>query len=526
MKQIFFIFGLLLLHSCNPKHSGTDNTVEDGEGSSKHLNLTVWAWQVSDPELCNEYASYAKNLGFDGIDFCVTWRFIEKERGEYEWTWLDRCLDIFVENGLNLSLSLMFWSQDLAWTQNLCFQQNENGKVFQYDADRGPGLCYNDPQNLEIIYNTTRAFATHCIQRYPDKIERFHARTSCYGELEYSPVEDLDFSPPAISGFLAYLQDKFKTVEEFNKAYRLNVASLEETNTIPFSTLIYRTRYDWRNFKQKTLIELSAGISQAFKSVAPEVPVAIQVGSIWDQAAASLRGVFDGYLISRDVDILHIDDGPSYPHYFSIDMASSLAPDRIISMEIDGAWQIQMFPERDIPGEYLNQAKQSGESGVILLNTANWQTEQLKEWGGSLLSLYKNAFLNAIPRKPVSPVRAIFVNTSDMTSRDPSMGLDAFLLDIHTELSENGKYRVRFVSEGMLLANPGILNELKNGLYLGNYTDIRITPEMARLLISATCPIYGAISKPLLMDPYGNELDQEIEDGLMSRIIGLNLPGV
>jgi len=34
----------------------------------------------------------------------------------------------------------------------------------------------------------------------------------------------------------------------------------------------------------------------------PDIPVAIQAGSIWDYVAAAMRGVFDGYLISRDVD--------------------------------------------------------------------------------------------------------------------------------------------------------------------------------------------------------------------------------
>lgn len=484
----------------------------------KQLLLTVWSFQISDPSGIREFASYAENLGFDGLDLCVTWKTFEKEKGVYDWSWLDKCLEVLSEYDLNLSLSILFWTEDMQWARNLNLQQDPEGNIVMFDETRGPGLCYNDPDNLEIISRTVKAFASHCNENFTGNIVRFHARTSCHGELEYSPIGDIDFSPVALEKFHDFLVRRFVNIEALNQAYRTDFTGWEALNSFAIMEILSRSRYDWNNFKQETIIALSRRIADSYKSVNPNIPVAIQVGSIWDYGAAARRGVFDGYLISRDVDILHIDDAPSYPHYFSIDMASSLAPDRIISMEIDGAWRFQMFPDRDVPKEYLKQAKESGESGVTLLNTANWEIPHLEEWGGSLLSKFRNEFMDAEPRQPARTDRAIFVNTADMISREPSSGLDKFLLDLHKYLSENGKQRVRFVSDGMILENPEVLEDLTDGLYLGNYKDLRLNPVIAGILARSNCRVYSKLSIPVITDPYGNKLDPYIENALLEKM--------
>lgn len=493
-----------------------DMNIEKSE--RKNLNFTVWSFQVPDPNQCRDYALFAKKYGFDGIDFCVTWKYIENEKGVYDWTYLDKCLDIFIEQGMTLSLSLMFWTGDMDWTNNLSFQQTMDGNVYKFDELRGPGLCYNDLINLEIINNSVKEFAKHTYERYSDKIERYHARTSCYGELEYSPVEDLDYSPVAVNAFYEYLANRFDNIEQFNNVYNLNIKSWDDLKETPISNIVNITKFDWKSFKQKTIIELNKGIVQAFKSVAPEIPVAIQIGSMWDHNAADKRGVFDGYLISRDVDVLHIDDGPFYPHYLSIDMASSLASDKLISVEIDGAWQIETFTEKDVAGAYLNQAERCGESGVAYLNTANWDIGQMITWGENLLAKYHDTYYKAYERKIAPSDRAILVNTTDMIANNPSKGLDVFLSDVYNGLSENGKLRVRFISDSMILDNPSILGDLKSGLYLGRYKSIHLNPEVAKILAESDCTLYNVVAKPILLDPYGNDLDNDIREAIWSKM--------
>lgn len=351
---------------------------------SRRLFFTVWTTTV---EQVREYAPLIKKLGFDGVDFVVTWNRFEPQEGVFDWTYVDQCLDIFTSYGLKLSLSAMFWPSDLAWAQSLEMQRDQSGAIYRYEeltgnpADRhGSNLCFNDARNLAIIARSLRAFARHTHQKYGRFVARYHARTSHFGELEYTPGVPLDFSPISLAAFRDYLRESYGRnggLEVFNRNYELKLTAWQALENVPVAALLARSSFDWQGFRLQTLREVIRVTSRALKAGAPGKLVALQVGSLWDESAARLRATFDPFLISRDIDILHTDDSHGWPHAFSFDLQTSLAPDRLHATEING---ITSPDTSALAQDFERQARSGGGASLTFLNTANWQPAQMREW--------------------------------------------------------------------------------------------------------------------------------------------------
>lgn len=481
---------------------------------NRFLYLSVWSFQIGDPEDCREYAKLAKQLGFDGIGFIVTWDRIEPNKEQFDWDWLDKCLDIITSYDLKLALGLMFWTGNLSWRADLCLQQTADGSTYVFDNQRGSMVCLNDEDTLLQVRDALSAWTEHTMQRYGPSIYKYSAHFSVYGEVEYSPVETpVDYSPSEQRAFRAYMRARAGGLEAINRDYDLKLANWDEFEALPLKQLLARSDYDWLVFRQQTLIKINQLVAGAIHAVAPDKLVAMQVGSVWDTAAATLRGVYDPYLISRDVDVLHIDDAPGWPHDFSCDLTESMIPDRLLAQELDGAWHTDAIPDL-----YLRQAKMTGEAGVTIMNTANWSPAEIKQWSAALLSKYRTLFKAATVRPLAPQDRAILYNTADFISRQQPSPQDVVLGGTYANLSQGGALRVRFISDSMILANPQILDELSAGLYLGRESTMHFDPRVAKILAQASCPLYVEGIKPKLTDPFGHPLAPEVEQQLLARM--------
>ncbi|MCE5258656.1 MAG: beta-galactosidase [Chloroflexi bacterium] len=480
----------------------------------RFMYLTVWSFQLNTPGDIALYARQAKKAGFDGIGLIITWERIEAQKDKFDWQWLDECLDYVVQEDLKLALGLMFWTGGLAWNQDLCLQQTAAGETFIYDALRGPLVCLNDQATLKQVRDALRAWTEHTMQRYGDRIEKYSAHFSVFGEVEYSPTGiPIDYSPSELQAFRAVMHARDGGLEGINKDYELKLADWEEFDKMPIADLVAINDYDWQRFRLQTLVALNQLVADTIHEVAPDKLVAMQVGSVWDEAAAAQRAVYDPYLISRGVDVLHIDDAPGWPHDFSNDLTESMIPGRLLAQELDGAQHTQAIPDL-----YLRQARMTGESGVTIMNTANWSWQALIDWRDQLFIHYAPLFKQS-PVRPLAPQnRAILYNTADFISRRPRSAQTAVLEGAYRRLSQDGKQRVRFVSDSMIVENPALLEELSAGLYLGDAAAMRFDVHTAEILADAPCPLYAESAALKLLDPFGHPLPVEIEQRLLAKI--------
>lgn len=484
--------------------------------SQNEVNLTVWSWQVPSAEYAEQYAEQAKALGFDGIDFVVQWKKFESQKGEFDWKYLDSILDVFVEKDLGISLSILFWTEGLEWRDELDFQMTSDGEVYVYDEARSHFLALNSEKNLEVMKNTLKYFAAHVDGKYKENITRWYIRTSVYAEMEYSSLVDLDYSPSAITAFKRFLKEKYISPTAFNSHFGYSLASWDDISALDGVKLAQKCEYDWKLFKQHTIIEISNMYTEIFKIANPDIPVSLQLSSIWDTSASFYRGVFDPYVLSSqsNVDIIQISDSPDWPHDFSIDLLSSFVGDKFIAMETDGSWRGESAFEG-----YVEQVAESVSSGASYINAANWELEDLQTYGLKYLSRYKTAAETAPERKLHDETDVILINTRDFLLKNPPQDMHDLYYYAYKNMSSSSGKKVRFISDTQILEDPTILNGVRK-IHVGELSDVVImSSELGKLLASSSIIIVDDVNaQPNFIDEFGSPLAEEVQVALRAKL--------
>ena len=484
--------------------------------SQNEVNLTVWSWQVPSVEYAEKYAEQATALGFDGIDFVIQWKKFEPVKGEFDWSYLDSILDVFVSHDLGLSLSVLFWTEGLEWRDELDFQMTSDGEIYVYDEMRSHFLSLNSEKNLEVIKNTLKHFAAHCDGNYKENITRWYIRTSVYAEMEYSSLVDLDYSPSALSAFKKFLEAKYIAPSVFNSHFGYSLEDWADLEGIDGVTLAHKCEYDWKLFKQKTIIDISNMYTEVFKIANPQVPVSLQLSSIWDTSASFYRGVFDPYVLSTEskVDIIQISDSPDWPHDFSIDILSSFVRDKFIAMETDGAWRGESFFEG-----YVDQVSESISSGASYINAVNWELEDLDSYGVKYLSRYKTAANNASERAIHDVTDVILINTRDFLLKTPPQDLHDLYYFAYKNMSSSKGKKVRFITDTQIIEDPTILNGIKK-IHVGELSSVIIMSNtVGKLLAESAIVIVDDLNaQPNFIDEFGNPLAEEVQLALRAKL--------
>ncbi len=479
------------------------------------VGITLFSWQIPTPEYAEQYCAEIKNCGFDCVEVVILWSDIEPEQGKFSFNETDAVLDVFVKNGLKLSLSLLFWSERLDWKDSLDYQMTADGEVFRYDDTRGSFLCLNSEKNLSVITNTLGYFAAHFADRYANELVSWSIRTDCFAKMEYSSVADLDYSPQAIKAFTDYLEAKYIAIELFNKNFGTSVESFENLAVMGNSKLSSLCEYDWKLFKQQTLIDLTNLYTEIFRIADPSVPVTLHVSSFWDTSAAFYRGFFDPYVVSREtsVDIIQITDSPSWPHDFSVDLITSLS-DKSISMETDGSWQGE-----DTFVDYLKQVELSAKSGVTVIQTVNWELEDLKEYGQTYLAKFKSLYVDAEERKDYDETDVIFVNTLDFLLKEPPKDLNDLYYYAYKNMTGSSGRKVRFITDTQILDDPTVLDGIKK-IHLGSLDSvIHIRDEVGKALAECEAILVDDKNEqPNFINEYDQPLDEDIQIKLREKL--------
>ncbi|MBQ6809549.1 MAG: beta-galactosidase [Clostridia bacterium] len=536
-KRIFSLFAAAVMTfsatACTENFENTDFPVADNfdnylpnkeevqlrvltDKSQNEVNLTVWSWQVPSAEYAEKYAEEAKKLGFDGIDFVVQWKKFEAVQGEFDWKYLDSILDVFVKHDLGISISVLFWTEGLEWRDELDFQMTSDGKIYAYDDMRSHFLALNSEKNIAVMENTLKYFAAHCDGKYKENITRWYIRTSVYAEMEYSSLVDLDYSPSAISAFKKFLQEKYAACAVFNKHYGYSVESWEELANMDGVELAKTCLYDWKLFKQKTIIDISNMYTKIFKIANPDIPVSLQLSSIWDTSASFYRGVFDPYVIATEskVDIIQISDSPVWPHDFSIDLLASFTSGQYIAMETDGSWRGESAFD-----DYVKQVSDSVSSGASYINAVNWEYEDLLLYGEKYLSQYKSSADSAKNRSIHDVTDVILINTRDFLLRTPPQDMHDLYYYAYRNMSSWGSKKVRFITDTQILADPTILNSITK-IHVGELADVIVmSDEVGKLLAESSITLVDDLNaQPNFINEYGEPLQEEVQVALRAKL--------
>ena len=479
------------------------------------VGMTLFSWQVPSAEYAEKYCEQIQKCGFDCIEFVILWSDIEPEQGKFSFRQTEEVLDVFTKNGLKISLSLLFWSERLEWKDVLDYQMTADGEIFRYDDTRGSFLALNSEKNLAVMANTLGYFAAHFSDRYKDSIASWSIRTDCFAKMEYSSVTDLDFSPSAMEAFIDFLEAKYITPDLFNKYFKTNVESFESLAVMGKTELRNLCEYDWKLFKQQTLTDVTNLYTEIFRIADPSIPVALQISSFWDTSAAFYRGFFDPYVVSREtsVDIIQITDSPSWPHDFSVDLLTSLS-DKKISMETDGSWQ----GEKTFT-DYLVQVELSAKSGVTVIQTVNWELEDIEKYGATYLAKFKDLYKNAEQRKDYDETDVILVNTLDFLLKEPPQDLHDLYYYAYKNMTGSSNRKVRFITDTQILEDPSILDNIKK-IHLGELDDVmHMRDEVGKQLAERKIILVDDHNEqPNFINEFGEPLKEEIQVELRRKL--------
>lgn len=500
---------LLFISACAPASSGNYDKEQAAEiRNSNHVYLTVWSWQIVSEQDALDYAKKAKKCGFTALDFGVLWSAFEPIKGHFNWSYLDKVVEIFSKEGLKISLQPLLWTKDLSWAKELALQKTENGGVYTVE-DRGSFLSFSDPKTRKTVENTLQNFALHAAETYGSVLTRWGVRLSCFGEFDFSVNADLDYSEESLRAFYDRLKDTYGSWQNLANARKINVSTRAELEALDPKDVTDACGGDWRRFRQEQLFDFLEIMVDIYRSADASVPILFSLGTYGNGMNTAFSGVVDLFsaVEEHDFDIvgLSLCDGADADMMLSL--LTSLT-DKKIAVELDGAWALEEGRNVAAQGEIC------GKHQVFSLSTANFTKEQL-DTHKETLKTYAQLLAKEQPLAEQDPTRAVLILSNTLAEQKPPKSYDALYGDLWKTLSENGARRVRFFTEEQIASGEVSLEGITT-LYPGNIKgSVSVSKAFAQALAESKAVVEADLSFVFLD---GSSPDDALKDALSKRV--------
>ncbi len=349
----------------------TEEDVKDKK-MQRYFIYRIWNFRPRQFDNVKKTVDSALAAGFTAIKIHMPWHRVEDENGNINYDEFDKIFDYVInEKGVKAAVSIDF-------------ARRYGDKMLSDDElmrDMSGKLCVGDVQYERAALSFSSETATakavsfyekavkHFNDKYGDNILLYLPAFTQYCETEYWCAGQYDYSVCAINAFRNSLKEKFGTVDKLNEATKKSFDSFE-TVEAPACSSTDALGVLWYNFRHDQLKAFIDRLAEAQKRAAPDSKLALQLGSVFDEAS-NLRCTLRFADLCEHADVLWIDDAPLYDHDFSMDYVRSSLPDGvIIAQEIDGPLQAFASPEA-----YLAQGLKSFQRGAVIMSAANWEID-------------------------------------------------------------------------------------------------------------------------------------------------------
>lgn len=278
-----------------------------GQTTDQEVNRDQWAKFESDLEKMKE-------LGIQSISTQVWWEKAEPIDNQFDWSYYKKISEIIIDKGLKWSPIISFNSCEekecnikipaWLWEKYKANEEIENVKDLKFVAmDGSISEEFISFWATEIIAKEYKDFIQSFAQNFKDRksnILEIVVSLGPSGELRY-PISNKENSMPnaysslAKKSFRAFVKSKYKTVDNINDAWQVNLESIKSVQPPKdmsfFSTEGHKTDYgkdfyDWYNssLTEHAIIVLTTVIRELNKegSSFNGVPIgAIIPGSLW-----------------------------------------------------------------------------------------------------------------------------------------------------------------------------------------------------------------------------------------------------
>ncbi len=339
-----------------------------GNDTERFFIFRIWNFTERNFNTFKSIVDSVAKTGFNAIKIHIPWHRVEATAGVYDFSVFDKMFDYVINaKGLKAAVSVdLCRKSEGNFIPDEDLQKDSNGVITKdgpYYGRSAISFCseYAVGKAVEFYEKTVR----HYDGLYGDKILLYLPAFSQYCETEYWCAAEYDYSDKAVSAFRTELFEKY-TLEELNKLAKKNYSSFDEIQP-PSCNSTDGLGKLWYKFREGRLKAVIDRLAAAQKAACPGTKIAIQLGSVFDNAIL-MRATVNFVSLCENADVIWVDDAPIYDHAFSMDYARVLIDQgKEIAQEIDGPLQ-----NGASSGNYLSQGLISFERGAKYLSIANW----------------------------------------------------------------------------------------------------------------------------------------------------------
>jgi beta-galactosidase len=259
-----------------------------------------------------------KALGFNTVRTWVEWATCEPERGKYNFENLHLLMKLAGENGLRVFIQ-MYVDSAPDWVAqqfpHALFEAQSGDKVHPQAA---PGACTDNHDVEEAVLNfyteTAKVASSYANFFGWDLWSEPHIIN--WASLDYIPNVQFCFCPGTRAKFRSWLQKKYGSIEDLNRAWYRNFSDWNLVDPPRFSTILSYTDFiDWKTFIYEKLVDdMQARYNAIRKGDPKSLITAHAVGASLFQSPHVGAGATDDFLMARPLDFYGVSLYPKHNH--------------------------------------------------------------------------------------------------------------------------------------------------------------------------------------------------------------------
>ena len=342
--------------------------------NERYFVFRIWNFTLMPYQEFKYTIDEAVKSGFNAVKVHIPWAFVQPDANTLNFAELDKMVDYVVnEKGLKVAISIDLTRRVTdALVGHEHIQRDIKGDLCVGGSHAGDRtvISFCSDYAVKKAIDFYKIAVDHYEKICGEHILFYLPAFNPYCETEYWAVGDYDYSTPALTAFSDFLKDNYGSIDKLNAILGTSYADFREV-TPPACKKANGLGRLWYRFRHEKLKAVIDGLAKAQKDVAPNSDYAIQLGSVFDNHV-TVRGTIAFTDLCEHVDVLWVDDGPTYNHSWSMDYIRSALDSKIkLAQEIDGPHQNEASPER-----YLDQGLTVFSHGATYVSAANWSIDE------------------------------------------------------------------------------------------------------------------------------------------------------
>lgn len=203
-----------------------------------------------------------REIGFNTIKIWAQWRWNNPQEGVYDFTDLDRLMDLAAEQELSVIINIIcdvapswFYKKYPESIMMMSDGRKLAPRATGYRQIGGaPGPCYHHVEGIQ----SRQSFIKELAKRYHQHSALYvwdlwnEPELTCGIAREPKQEDMVCYCPVSEDAFMIWLKERYRSMNELNKAWNRNYQNWEEVE-LPRSSDVFNDMIDWRMFFADTL---------------------------------------------------------------------------------------------------------------------------------------------------------------------------------------------------------------------------------------------------------------------------------